>query len=109
MSAKHTSRVCWNIQLTLESILLEPELSQVHEVAELLGQLSCEKVETSANTQRMYAGTYKLALELIVGQPEVGQFDEVAELLGQLSCKKVEMPAQPYNACMLEHTNSPRN
>ena len=47
----------------------------------------------SANTQRMYAGTYKLALELIDVQVELGQIDKFAELLGELSCKNVKMSA----------------
>ena len=31
------------------------------------------------------------------------------KLLGQLPCEKMEMSAKHCNACMLEHTNSPRN
>ena len=41
--------VCWNIQLACERILSQNELDQIDEVAELLGHLSCQKVEMLAN------------------------------------------------------------
>ena len=42
----HT-HVCWNIQLASELIVVQGELGQIDEVAELLGQFAC-KVEMSA-------------------------------------------------------------
>ena len=71
---------------------MEIELFQIDEVAELLGQFSCQNVKMSANIQRMFVGTYnsnsQLALECIVAEPELSQIHEVAELLGQFSSKK---------------------
>ena len=58
-----------NSQLASECIVAEPELSQVHEVAELLGQLSCEKVEMSANTEHTFAGhTTRLGTDCCTGR-----------------------------------------
>ena len=44
-SKKHTTRVCWNIQLALERIAAQRELGQIGEVAELLGQFACKKTK----------------------------------------------------------------
>ena len=52
-------RVRWDLQLASELIVEQVEIGQIDEAAELLGQFSCKKSEMSANTQRMYVGTYK--------------------------------------------------
>ena len=40
--------VCWDIQLALELIVVQVELGQIDEVAELLGQFTCTKNGMSA-------------------------------------------------------------
>ena len=58
--SKHTTHVCWDIQLAFQLVVAYVEKFQIYEFAELLGQFSCKRVEMSANTQRMYVGTYNL-------------------------------------------------
>ena len=75
---------------TCEAIALQVERLQIDEVAELLGQLSCNtQVNASKNTIHV-CWDIQLTSELIVVQAEAGQLDEVAELLGQFTCTKVE-------------------
>ena len=45
-------------KLALELIVVQVEIDQIDEVAELLGQVTCKTSKMSANIQRMYAGTY---------------------------------------------------
>ena len=60
--------VCWNIQLALELILVQPELGQIDELAKLLGQFACKKqrLNVSKMHKHMYVGTYNsLPIELL--------------------------------------------
>ena len=52
---QQTHNTCMRgIQFAFELIDVQPEHGQVDELAELLGQYSCQKATMSANTQRMY-------------------------------------------------------
>ena len=51
--SKHTTHVCWDIQLASELIADKDELGQIDEVAELLGQFTCKawwKCQQNAQT-----------------------------------------------------------
>ena len=67
---------------------MQLELFRIDEVAELLGQLSCNtQVNVSKHTIHV-CWNIQLALERILSQDELFQIDEVAELLWQFSCQK---------------------
>ena len=76
--SKHTIHVCWSIPLACETsawngaivvivsvliyfvlyIAADVKTGQIGKLSELLGQFACKTSKMSANTQRMYAGTY---------------------------------------------------
>ena len=92
---------------TCEAIVLQDEHLQIDEVAELLGQLSCNtQVNVSKNTIHVcwdiqltcetsaWNGTIVVVFSVliflvldIVADVETGQIGKLSELLGQFSCK----------------------
>ena len=85
-STRHVAR---NIQLALENILLEPELSQVHEVAELLGQFTCtKKWNVSETHKRMYDGTYNSPWNKLSARMSLIKLTRLASSLGNSPAKK---------------------
>ena len=78
---------------TCEAIALQVEHLQIDEVAELLGQLSCNtQVNVSKHTIHVCWGI-RLALKLVVARIKVRQIDKVAKLLGKFYLQKAKMSA----------------
>ena len=66
------THVCWNIQLALESVVVQPQLFQIDKFAELLGQFSCKSENVSKHTTHV-CWDIKLASNSIVADVELFQ------------------------------------
>ena len=70
-------------KLALELIVVQVEIDQIDEVAELLGQFSFKR--KCQRTHNTCSWGIRLALKLVEARIEVHQVDKVAKLLGQFS------------------------
>ena len=64
------THVCWNIQLALECIVVEDELFQIDEVAELFGQYSFKTSDIVSKINTCMLGHTSLTVEAHAPQAE---------------------------------------
>ena len=77
-------------KLALELIVVQEEIHQIDEVAELLGQFSCKNVKMSADIQRMYAGTYNSPWNSLSPRPSWVKLTRLPSCLGSSPAQKVK-------------------
>ena len=89
MVQRHVHKVrCRTGQLASDRIHEYIEISQIGEVAELLGHVSCTKGKVTQQNIRCVWWELQLASDRIPHHVECFQIDKFAELLGQFSFKK---------------------
>ena len=84
---------------------MQLEHLQIHEVAELLGQFSCEKSEMSAKHTALCAGTYNRTCQRAVAQVEIRNVaTNLADVRSEREARCVARERNAYALCL--HANN---
>ena len=72
---------------TLELVVAEKKLDQIHTIPEWIGNISCQKKDLEKKKAKVSNGLYN-TYELILRKIKTLQVDTISQCIGNISCQK---------------------